>query len=63
MHASEPRYHDPGGTWHGEAAPAVGSDDQNRITSTWHDPKASPKEQVHFSISFPKWYVPLSSIQ
>jgi hypothetical protein len=57
---NEPRWHSaPSGF---PSQPQTGFDSQGRITYTWHNPNANGWTQYKFGASFPKKYVPSSSI-
>ncbi len=57
----EPRWHAaPSGF---NETPDAGIDDQGRVTYTWTNPSASASADYQFGASFPKVYVPASSIQ
>jgi hypothetical protein len=56
----EPRWHSaPSGF---PSDPQTGFDDQGRITYTWRNPDADGSRRYEFGASFPKTYVPSSSI-
>ena len=56
----EPRWHSaPSGF---PAEPQTGLDSQGRVTYTWSNPNASGARQYTFGASFPKTYVPATSI-
>lgn len=58
---NEPRWHSaPSGGWPQEPATALDSD--GRVTYTWHNSNANGHTQYKFGASFPKNYVPESSI-
>jgi hypothetical protein len=56
----EPRWHAAPSGFPSE--PQTGFDAQDRITYTWRNPNADGSEQSFFGASFPKRYVPSSSI-
>ncbi len=43
--------------------PATGTDNQGRITYTWHNPNGSPSTEYLFGASFPKRYVTITEFQ
>ena len=57
---SEPRWHSAPSGFPSE--PQTGIDEQGRVTYTWRNPNASGSRQYTFGASFPKKYVPSSSI-
>ena len=56
----EPRWHSAPAGFPSE--PETGFDEQGRITYTWRNPNANGSTQYMFGASFPKEYVPSSSI-
>lgn len=60
VQADEPRWHSAPSGFPSE--PQTGFDDQGRITYTWHNPSADGSNRYEFGTSFPKTYVPSSSI-
>ncbi len=60
VQSNEPRWHSAPSGFPSE--PQTGFDSQNRITYTWHNANADGSEQYKFGASFPKKYVPSSSI-
>ena len=57
---AEPRWHSAPSGFPSE--PQTGFDDQGRITYTWSNPNADGSRRYEFGASFPKTYVPSSSI-
>lgn len=57
---NEPRWHAAPDQFPSE--PQTGIDDQGRVTYSWRNPNARGSEQYTFGASFPKKYVPSSSI-
>ena len=56
----EPRWHDaPAGF---PSQPETGFDQEGRVTYTWSNPSASPSRQYNFGASFPRTYIPATSI-
>lgn len=56
----EPRWHNAPSGFPSE--PQTGYDDQDRITYTWQNTKASVAREYQFGVSFPKSYVPADTI-
>ena len=56
----EPRWHSSPSGFPSE--PQTGFDSQDRITYTWRNPNADGSEQYMFGASFPKKYIPSSSV-
>jgi hypothetical protein len=61
VQTDEPRWHAAPDNFPSE--PETGVDPQGFITYTWHNPSADGSQQYLFGASFPKQYVPASSIQ
>ncbi len=61
VRSSEPRWHTAGHAGFPDT-PATGTDSQGRITYTWRNTEASASDNYLFGASFPKTYVPASSV-
>lgn len=59
---NETKYHAVQGSWPGEVTPQIGFDSEQRITYTWASSQANASTQYTFGASFPKSYIPASSI-
>ncbi len=59
----EPRYHLPSKNWPGPETPAIGYDENGRITYTWFSDQANGYTQYKFGASFPAKYVPDTAIK
>lgn len=60
--ADEPRYHTTQGGWPGLSEPAIGKDNDGRVTYSWKSIDANGSSQYTFGASFPSKYIPADSI-